>query len=146
MSIIKKILSVILIAALCAGVALAEQKHAADDFLGQWQDLNGIRHIAIQPYAAAGLYQVRIRMDMYDGEKYGYYAWYYGCAYGEEAGALRSFFRATGTGYDAPDHEEEITAFDPDFSGASFFFDDAGHLVWSDESEGLDDGMVFLPV
>ena len=142
---IKKIISVAAIAALCAsGMALAEEKAAfsADDYLGRWVDLNGIRHIDIRTNEEGG-YAANVTMDFFDGEKYGYDVWAYGCVYDGESGTLKSISRAAGVSKDGSNSEEEITEIDPDFSGAQFFFDDAGSLVWSDVTLGVDDGMIF---
>ena len=146
MSILKKIMVILMLAALCAGgTALAEEKSLAGDYVGRWTDLNGIRHLDVQARAADEGYIVNIRMDTFDGEKYGYIAWTYDCAYDEESGTLKSFSRTLGVGDYEPDSTEEITDVREDFTGAVFFLDKEGRLHWDDEDEGLDDGMVFTP-
>ena len=144
---IKKIISVTAAAALCAcGMALADEKAArtADDYLGRWADLNGIRHIDIQARDEGDGYIANVTMDFYDGENYGYDVWAYGCVYDGESGTLKSFSRVTGVGKNDKE-EEEITDINYDFSDAQFFFNESGSLVWSDGTLGLDDGMVFHP-
>ena len=148
MSIIKKIVSLAVIAALCAcGMALADEKAAfsADNYLGRWTDLNGIRHIDIQAREEGGGYIANVTMDFFDGENYGYDVWAYGCVYDSESHMLKSISRVTGVGRNNSNGEEEITGTDYDFSGAQFFFDEAGSLIWNDKTLGLDDGMVFRP-
>ncbi|MBR4500298.1 MAG: hypothetical protein IKP22_00190 [Clostridia bacterium] len=145
---IKKIISITAIAALCVcSMAIADEKAAptADDYLGRWVDLNGIRHIDIRPRDEGDGYIANVTMDTFDGENYGYDIWGYGCVYDGESRTLKSFSRITGVGKSEAEGEEEITGIDHDFSGAQFFFDEAGSLVWSDETMGLDDGMVFHP-
>ena len=145
---IRMMTAVLLAAALCmTGAAFAEAAPAvtAEDYLGSWTDLNGIRHIRIEAREEDGGYIAMVRMDTWSEGAYGSLIWAYGCVYDEEAHALKSLSRVTAVGGEDPDGEEEITDTDFDFDGASFFFDEAGMLVWEDDAEGLDDGMVFRP-
>jgi len=146
MNIFKRILAIISIAALCvSGTALAEEASpiTARDYLGEWVDLNGIRNIDIQERKDGEGYTVHVRMEVSDGIKYGYIAWTYGCIFNEESRALKSLSRITSAGDYDPAGEEEITDTNSNFTDAAFFFDEEGRLIWSDEAEGLDDGMVF---
>ncbi len=148
MSIIRKIAAMILAAALClGGTVLAEEapKAVPGDYLGEWTDLNGIRSISIEEHAVDGEvdgYVATVEMSVFEEGKYGYIVWAYGCVWDEEAQMLKSISRVTGKGDDEPDSEEEITDIDFEYSGAAFYFKD-GQLIWDDENEGLDDGMVF---
>ena len=142
----RKILAIMVIAALCAaGAVLAEAglETSANDFLGEWEDLNGIRHMSILEDEEGNGYVVNVQMDMFDGEKYGYYAWAYGCVYDEETHALKSFARVTSTGEAEPDGKQAVMDIDFFYTDAEFFFDETGMLHWNDEDEGLDDGMLF---
>ena len=145
---IRRIISIMVIAALClSGTVLAEEaaEITAHDFLGEWVDLNGIRNIDITTHGEEEVdgYVVNVTMDTFDGEKYGYIVWAYGCVYDEETHTLKSLSRVTGVGDFEPDSEEEITDVNFEYFDAAFYFNDDGMLVWDDQGEGLDDGMQF---
>ncbi len=145
---IRRIIAIMVIAALClSGAVLAEEaaEITAHDFLGEWVDLNGIRSIDITTHGEEEVdgYVVNVQMSTFEGEKYGYLVWAYGCVYDEETHTLKSLSRVTGTGDFEPDSEEEITDIDFEFTGAEFYFNEDGMLVWDDSTEELDDGMLF---
>ena len=148
MSIIRKILAIVVIAALCVGSAVYAEETAtvtAHDFLGEWVDLNGIRNIDITTHGEEEVdgYVVNVRMDVFEEDQYGYLVWAYACVYDEETQTLKSFSRVTGTGDFEPDSEEEITDINYEYTDAEFYFNDEGMLIWDDKNEGLDDGMMF---
>ena len=145
MSIIRKILAAMIIAALClSGVVLAEAATVtAHDFLGEWVNQDGTANIDITAHGEDEVdgYVVNVQLDDAEGEA-DYTVWAYGCVWDEEAKALASVFRFAGTGVYATG-EEEITDDSADYADARFTFDDEGKLVWDDANETADEGMQF---
>ena len=146
MSVIRKLIAAVLITALCAaGLSLAEEKPeiTAHDYLGEWVDQDGTTNIDITGRPEGDGYIAEVELTVIEGESLSYLVWAYGCVYDEETRTLRSFSRFTGAGDYEPDSEEEITGEDWEYAGAAFCFNEQGELVWSDENETVDDGMVF---
>ena len=142
---IRRILAILTAAAmLVSGAALAEEAAVtAHDYLGEWVDLNGIRTVDITQREEGDGFLAKVHMEVYEDDQYSYQAWDYSCVWDEESRTLRSVSRATGRGEYMPGSREEITGIDFEYGDAEFFFNDESMLVWSDEGEGVDDGMVF---
>ena len=134
MNIIRKIFAITVIAALClSGTVLAQTatEITAHDFLGEWVNQDGTANIDITAHDDEGNYVVNVQLDEFDSDDYDYCVWAYGCAWDEDAHALVSVSRFAGTG-DYETAEEDITDSDLEYSGARFWFDDAGNLIWDD--------------
>ena len=150
MSIMKKIVAMILIAALCLSTAaLAEEAPAvtAADYLGEWVDLDGTCNINITEHTDGEIidgYVVEVEMPIIAEESLTYVRWAYGCVWDDETQTLKSNFRFTGKGDYEPGSEEEITDSNLDYTAAAFSFDEEGRFTWSDENETADDGLAFV--
>ena len=150
MSIMKKIVTILLaVALLLSGMALAEETAAitADDYLGEWVDLEGTCNIDINAHfdeEEVDGYIVSVEMPVIEEEGLSYVVWAYGCIWDDEAQTLKSITRFVGKGDYEPDSEEEITDSNLDYTAAAFSFDEEGRLIWSDENETADDGLLFV--
>ncbi len=150
MSIMKKIVAMILIAALCLSTAaLAEEAPAvtAADYLGEWVDLDGTCNINITEHTDGEIidgYVVEVEMPIIAEESLTYVRWAYGCVWDDETQTLKSNFRFTGKGDYEPGSEEEITDSNLDYTAAAFSFDEEGRFTWSDENETADVGLAFV--
>ena len=146
MNTIRKLLAVLLAAAMClTGFALAEEENGvtAHDYIGEWVDQDGTCNIDVIAREEGDGYIVNVHVDVFEGDNFTYLSWVYGCVYDEETCTMKSFSRVSGKGDYEPHSEEEITETDNDYTGAELSFDEAGKLIWSDEGLDVDDAMAF---
>ena len=104
MSIIKKTIAFLLIAALClGGTVLAEEAQSitAEDYLGEWVDLDGTCNIDIMEHTDGETidgYVVNVEMPVVEKDGLSYVVWAYGCVWNDETQTLKSITRFTGKG------------------------------------------------
>lgn len=150
MSIIKKIAAIVLIGALClSGTALAQEQSwiAAASYLGEWVDLDGTCNIDIMAHfdeENVDGYVVNVHMPIVGKESLTYNEWAYGCVWDDGTKTLKSISRFVGKGNYEPDSEQEITDSSLNYTAAAFSFNEEGRLIWSDENETADDGLLFV--